>query len=371
MANAPDANHQDQSEHDANGSQNQGVGVTVTIPPDASPGELASVALRSTDELLRHPRLASLEAAERQAFLEALSTHARLLLALSEGCPDWIRTWDENASLFLEVYRDRNFLLEDFVFDSEHTQCRLISRAEGRMRYRFEASISDCLLPENAQGLRHLFETTSDPSSFEPEGDFWLPDVLEFGTLTERDYEEVEFLGICFSHGLEHAVIDCRDDDPAELFEATKRLLDLSCDPEGFSQLLARLDHKEINNVQMQLNEALGEEEGHPLFSFDNIDAALDMDNDEGWLWSNYLKGQTSVAMMMAILQHLDVLATATSRVNGDSDEEDDDSDYEDGCGWEPSPSMLDSSSPFQSLLGGTRVSESMYSFELTDLRVS
>lgn len=371
MANAPDASHQDQTGQDANGSRNQGEVGTVTIRPDASPDELASVALRSTDELLLHPRLANLEAAERQAFLVALSTHARLQLALSEGCPDWIRTWDEDASLFLEVYRDRNFLLEDFVFDSEQTQCRLISRAEGRMRYRFEASIADCLLPENAEGLRRLFEATADPSSFDPEGDVWLPDVLEFGTLAEKDYEEIEFLGFGFSHALEHAVIDCRDDDPAELFEATKRLLDLSCDPEGFSQLLARLDHKEINDVQMQLNEALGEEEDHPLFSFDNIDAALDMDNDEGWRWSNYLKGQISVAMMMTILRHLDVLATATSRVNGDSDEDDDDSDYEDGRGWEPSPSILDASSPFQSLLGGAKSPESMYSFELTDLRIS
>lgn len=341
-----------------------------SIGADASIEELAAAALVAPDEVVLHPRLAGFASAEREAFLAALSLQAKLLLALSDGCPAWIRDFDQDATLFLEVYRHRSFLLEDFIFESEETRCAVIASAEGRIRYRFEASLADCLLPDHAEGLSQLLLATADPTQIDPDNGVALSDILDFGTLAEKDMEEMEFVGIGVSRGKAHAVIDCRDDDPSEMIEATKRLLDLSSDPEGFSQLLARMDHEEINDVQMQLQEALGEEEDHPLFDFDNIDAALDMDNDEGWRWCESLVGDTSEPMLLAILQHLDELAAATRRAVGDEDD-DYDEDDEDGAGWDPSYSILEAESPFQRLLGGAQSAESLYTWEITTLKVS
>lgn len=333
-----------------------------SIRADASLEELAAAALLAPDAVLLSPRLAGLDGAEREAFLSLLSPQARLLLALSEDCPAWIRSFAEGATLFLEIYRHRNFLLEDFIFESEETRCTVITAAEGQIRYRFEASLADCLVPDHAEGLRKLLLATADPTQIDPDNGVGLSDILEFGTLAEKDMEEMEFVGIGVSREQAHAVIDCRDDDPSEMIEATKRLLELSSDPEGFRQLLARMDHEEINDVQMQLQEALGEEEDHPLFDFDSIDAALDTDNDEGWRWFAYLVGDTSEPMLMAILQHLDELAAATSRAMGDDDDED---------GWDPCYSILEAESPFQRLLGGAQSVESLYTWEITTLKIA
>jgi len=361
MPNQQESNSQDVTGSDSQALVEAGKGAA-SLGADASIEELAAAALVAPDEVLLHPRLAGFVAAEKEAFLAALPLQARLLLALNDGCPAWICDFEEGATLFLEIYRHRSFLLEDFVFESEETRCTVITAAEGQIRYRFEASLADCFLPDHAEGLSQLLLATADPTQIDPDNGVGISDILEFGTLAEKDMEEMEFVGIGVSREQAHAVIDCRDDDPSEMIEATKRLLDLSSDPEGFRQLLARMDYEEINDVQMQLQEALGEEEDHPLFDFDNIDAALDTDNDEGWRWCAYLVGDTSEPMLMAILQHLDELAAAMSRAVGDDDDED---------GWDPYYSVIEAKSPFQRLLGGDQSAESLYTWEITTLKIT
>ena len=311
---------------------------------------LVEFVICNTEDFLLSKQLGSLSAQERIELSAKLPVSARFALEINPLADDLLIKPKPDSVVRMLIYRNRNFLLESLVYEEDGTSCFVVAKASGCTRYKLESTVMTCRDSANYEKLTNFIRATVDPDLIKPSESAYLPELLDFATIAEKDMDEQEVIGICFVSDSGCAYIDIEDFGISELIEGTERLLQITSNPNQLKQILASQNSEEIDDLLDELNEAMDDGNNHDLFSIENISEALEIDMTDGWRWTNYIEGDMTPAMMMSIINNLSSIKCAAS-----------DEDYCDGF------EILDLETPAGVLVRSRKKIDSMFTWNIED----
>ena len=320
---------------------------------DAPSEKLVALALTSTHHLLNSSEFASLSHDMQKLMVSKLPEVVRLSIEADPSVSDNLKCVDSSSLVRLLVYRYRSFYLTSQFCETPTVICYSVAKASGCTRYRFESSMSECRDPANYESLSRLIQATNSADTIDPCDTAYLPSILGFGKISEKDMDEQEPIGLAFVDGDSCAYIDFENCFFSDLVTSTQRLLEICKDRESLMSTLARQDEEEIDDIIDELSEALDSGESHVLFEASAVSEALDIDSDGGWRWKDYIKGNCTANIVYCLLNHLEELGSAYA-------EEFCDQDYD----------MLDSDYQFHSLINHDAGSESKFTWSIEDISI-
>jgi hypothetical protein len=316
--------------------------------------DLVKFVICNTEDFLLSKQVSSLSAKERIELSAKLPVSARFALEINPLADGLLMEPKQDSVVRMLIYRYRNFLLESLVYEEDGTSCFVVAKASGCARYKLESALKTCRDTNNYEKLTNFIRATVDPDLINPSESAYLPELLDFATIAEKDMDEQEVIGICFVSDSDCAYIDIEDFGISELIDGTERLLQITSNPDQLKQILANQNSEEIDDLLDELNEAMDDDRSHDLFSIDDISEALEIDMSDGWRWSSYIQGDMTPAIMMSIINNLSSIKCAAT-----------DEDYCDGF------EILDLETPAGALLRARKKIDSMFTWNIEDACIS
>lgn len=226
---------------------------------------LVTLAVNSPASLVNSAEFTGLTTDTQRLLVSKFPETAKLLIETNPAITGNLRNADSSSLVRLLVYRYRNFYLTSQVCETPSTICYSVAKASGCTRYRFESSIAECSDPENYERLSRLIQSTLSPDIIDPYDTAYLPSILNFGKISEKDMDEQEPIGLAFVDGDHCAYIDFENCFFSDLVTSTQRLLELCRDKVSLMSILAKQDEEQIDDIVDELSEALDSDEDHVL----------------------------------------------------------------------------------------------------------
>jgi hypothetical protein len=226
---------------------------------------LVALAINNTDNLLSSAEFIGLSADTKRLLVSKFPETAKLLIETNPANTGNIGNASPSTLVRLLIYRYRNFYLTSQVCETSSTICYSVAKASGCTRYRFESSIAECSDPKNYESLSRLIQSTLSPDAIDPYDTAYLPSILSFGQISEKDMDEQEPIGLAFVDGDHCAYIDFENCFFSDLATSTQRLLQICRDKDSLMSILAKQDEEQIDEIIDELSEALDSDEDHDL----------------------------------------------------------------------------------------------------------